>query len=84
MSKLRSYAIYSFEYLDIRMIFKIANAITAEVYSLKCSRFCFNFCVIRIFSGASVMKRLITFWRTQGGRNTITTPPMGHSVKMQR
>lgn len=83
MSKLRSYAIYSFEYLDIRMIFKIANAITTELYSWKCSHFCCCFGVIRIFSGASVMKRLITFWRTQGGGNTITMPPMGHSVKMK-
>lgn len=77
MSKLRSYAIYSFEYLDIRMIFKIANAITAELFSWKCSHFCCCFGVMRIFSGTSVMKRLITFWRTQGGRNTITMPPYG-------
>ena len=39
--------------------------------------------VVGIFGGVSEMKRLITLWRTQGGQNPITTPPMGHDVKLQ-
>ena len=39
--------------------------------------------VVGIFWGVSEMKRLITLWRTQGGQNPITTPPMWHSGKLQ-
>ena len=39
--------------------------------------------VVGIFGGVSEMKRLITLWRVQGGQNPITTPPMGHSGKLQ-
>ena len=61
MLKLRGYAIYSFEYLEIKMVFKIVNAITTGYCGLKCSHFLGNGGQVVIFSGASGMKRLITF-----------------------
>ena len=61
MLKLRGYAIYSFEYLEIKMVFKIVNAITTGYCGLKCSHFWGNGGQVVIFSGASGMKRLITF-----------------------
>lgn len=61
MLKLRGYAIYSFEYLEIKMVFKIVNAITTGYCGLKCSHFWEIGGQVVIFSGASGMKRLITF-----------------------
>lgn len=35
MSMLRGYVIYSFEYLDISIVFKIAKAITTKLLDVK-------------------------------------------------
>lgn len=61
MLKLRGYAIYSFEYLEIKMVFKIVNAITTERSGLKCSNYWEIGGKVVIFSGDIEIKRLITF-----------------------
>ena len=83
MLKLRGYAIYSFGYLKNQVESKIVNAITTELQGLKSSQFQGFEWKVRKKAVPSVMKRLETICRVQGGQNTITMPPMVHSGKLQ-
>ena len=83
MLKLRGYAIYSFGYLKNQVESKIVNAITTELQGWKSWLFAVYEGEVCKKAVSSVMKRLETICRTQGGQNTITTPPMVHSVKLQ-
>ena len=59
-----------------RFFFFIGNGTWARALLLPLAISAIVFGVVGIFWGVSEMKRLITLWRTQGGQNPITTPPL--------